>query len=1032
VIVGAVLDPSGSSVASAHVTVTNQGTNIAAKALTTSEGQYTITNLDPGTYSVTVTASGFKESRVRDIVLFVNQTARLDVRLEVGSITSRIEVEAAAPIVQSETSSVGQIVDSRQVQKMPLDGRGNIFNLLALAPGVQATGQNPMISGGTWFGSTNMTVDGIASNDTGNERLSPVAPSLESVEEFKVIANGASAEFGSGGAQVLLATKAGTNDFHGSLFAFNRNRALAAKNFFATNLPVPPFNRNEFGGALGGPILKDKLFFFGAYEGLRRVTTTTNVTSQPTVALTQGNFAGFAAIRDPTTNAPFLNNQIPTSRFNPQAQSLLKYFSTPNLPGSGAGGLGNNFVYNTPTREGNDRYTGRVDYQVTQKDKITGRYYFAGNGPYVNGVGVSGATGATDKYGNWSGFGASSHNAGVSYTRLISASIINEFRVGFLQINYYRTPQNNSLDPSTLIPGITPPAPGLGGMPTVNITGFNGLFDQPGSGDLQRNYQFFDNLSWVRGAHTMKFGGEYQRVSAFNRQNPAPARGSFSFDGRYTGNAFADFLLGDTFATSVTTNSLQTEPRNNRGALFFQDDWTVSSRLTLNLGVRWEYEGPFQNGKGNLANFYPGIGLVVLAGTPSPVFAKLPYLNGSDVHLDTSNYVNKNLHNFAPRIGFAYRPFGTSRFVVRSSYGIFYNVIGGYIGPLNLANNVPFQTIQTYTATPGNTPSLTLANPFPGTGAITANPIVNAAAKNRTNGYMQQWNFTLEGEVFKNTALRASYVGNKGTHLDRRLNLNDPGPAPGIVQLRRPYQPYADINYYESGANSILNQLQLGAVRRLTTGLSFAVEYQLSHELNEQPFGIAAPTSPFNAHLDWGNADFISRNYATINFTYDLPFGKGRYISLSGIKDKLFGGWQLASISSVGSGQPFSVTFTSTTVGWPSSRANLVGNPSGAGTIAQWFNPAAFAVPGPYTYGNSPRNFLYGPGIINWDQAFYKLTNITERTRLEFRAEFFNIMNHANFGTPASINISVPSTVGKISSTTNASRDIQFGMRLSF
>jgi hypothetical protein len=614
---------------------------------------------------------------------------------------------------------------------------------------------------------------------------------------------------------------------------------------------------------------------------------------------------------------------------------------------------------------------------------------------------------------------------------VISPSIINEVRFGFLQLNYYRTPQNNSLDPSTLIPGITPPAPGLGGLPTINITGFTGLFDQPGSGDLQRNYQFFDNLSWVRGAHSMKFGGEFQRVSAFNRQNPAPARGGFSFDGRYTGNAFADFLLGDTYTTSITTNSLQTEPQNNRGAVFFQDDWTFSSKLTLNLGLRWEYEGPFQNGKGNLANFYPGIGLVVLAGTPNPVFSSLPYVGGASVHLDTGNYMNKDLHNFAPRIGFAYRPFGTSHFVVRSSYAIFYNVIGGYVGPLNLANNVPFQTVENYAATPGNTPSLTLANPFPGTGTITANPTVNAVAKNRVNGYMQQWNFTLEGEVLKNTALRASYVGNKGTHLDRQLNLNDPGPAPGVVQLRRPYQPYATINYYESGANSSLNQLQLGAVRRLAAGLSFEVEYQLTHELNEQPYGIAAPTDPFNTHLDWGNADFIRRNYATINLTYDLPFGKGRRFSLSGIKDKLLGGWQLASISSLGSGQPFSVTFTSTTVGWPSSRANLVGNTSGAGTIAQWFNPAAFAVPAPFTYGNSPRNLLYGPGIINWDQAVYKVTNITERARLEFRAEFFNIMNHANFDVPAA-NISVPSTVGKISNTTNTPRDIQFGMRLSF
>ncbi|MDQ6678358.1 MAG: TonB-dependent receptor, partial [Acidobacteriota bacterium] len=950
----------------------------------------------------------------------------IDVTLEVGNLASRIEVEASAPIVQSETSSIGQVVDSRQVQKMPLDGRGNIFNLLALAPGVQASGQNPEISGGTWFGSTNMTVDGVSNIDTGNERLSPVAPSLESIEEFKVIANGASAEFGRGGSQVLIATKSGTNQFHGSLFAFNRNRALAAKNFFATGLPKPPFNRNEYGGSLGGPIFKDKLFFFGTFEGLRRVTSTTITSSQPTVALKNGDFAGLPAIRDPETNAPFLNNLLPANRISATAKELLKYASDPNKAGTGAAGLGNNFIYNTPTREGNDRYTGRMDYQATGKDRITGRYYRAADGPYVSGVGN-----ATDKYGNWSGFGAATHNAGLSYTRLLSARVINEVRFGFLQINYYRTPQNFALDPSSFVPGIVAPVPGLGGLPTVSITGFTGFFDQPGSGDLQRDYEFYDNVSWVLGHHSLKFGGEYQRVSAFNFQNPAPARGGFTFDGRYTGNAFADFLLGYTAGTSRTTENLQTEPRNNRGAAFLQDDWTVSKKLTLNLGLRWEYEAPFQNSTGNLANFYPGIGLVLLSGTPSPVFANLPVVDGKSVHLDPSNYVNKDLNNFAPRVGFAYRPFGSSTFVIRSSYGIYYNVIGGYIGTTNLANNPPFQTTQTFAATPGNTPSLTFANAFPGTPAIPANATVNAIAKNRANGYMQQWNFTVEGEVFKNTALRASYVGNKGTHLDRQLNLNDPGPAPGVVQLRRPYQPFGNINYFESGANSILNQIQLGATRRFAQGLSFGVEYQYSKELNEQPFGIAAPTNPFNARMDRGNADFIRRHYVIINYTYLLPFGNGRRFPLSGFADRVLGGWQLAGISSLGTGQPFSVTFTSSTVGWPSSRADIVGSPAGAGNIYQWFNPAAFAVPAPYTYGNSARNFLFGPGIINWDQSLYKNTRIGERANLEFRAEFFNVMNHANFDIPAS-NISVPSTIGRITSTSNSPRAIQFGARLSF
>ncbi len=585
-----------------------------------------------------------------------------------------------------------------------------------------------------------------------------------------------------------------------------------------------------------------------------------------------------------------------------------------------------------------------------------------------------------------------------------------------------------------MIPGLIHPVPGLGGLPTVTITGFAGFFDQPGSGDRQRDYEFYDNMSWVHGRHSVKFGGEFQRVSAFNFQNPAPARGSFAFDGRYTGNAFADFLLGDTLGPSRTTENLQTEPRNSRGALFVQDDWTVTAKLTLNLGLRWQHEGIFDNGfgEGNLANFDPSTGKVVaLKGTPNPLFAGLPIVTGQSVGLDSSNYQQRHWKQFEPRFGFAFRPFGKPTFVVRGSYGIFHNVIGGYIGYTGLANNPPFQTVQTFAALPGNVPSLTFANPFPGTPTIPANATINAVAPNRTNGYMQQWNFSLEGQVADNTALRVSYVGNKGTHLDRQDNLNDPGPGPGVVQLRRRYQPFGNVNYYESGANSFLSQIQLGLVRRLAGGLTFQAEYQFNKSLTEQPFGISPPTNPFNARLDWGNADSIRTHYVTINYTYDLPFGKGRRYALSGVRDLVLGGWQLAGISSLGTGQPFSVTFTSTVVGWPSSRADIVGNPNGAGTILQWFNPAAYAVPAPFLYGNSARNSLFGPGIINWDQSLYKRFNITDRIHLEFRAEFFNFMNHANFDVPAA-NISVPSQVGRITNTTNAPRAIQFGMRLAF
>jgi outer membrane receptor protein involved in Fe transport len=1023
VLVGSVTDPSGGRVANAAVSVTDQATNSAVRTTTTQDGQYTVTNLEPGLYRVSVEAAGFKTAAVSGVTLNVNQTARVDVRLEVGELTTSVSVDASAPVVQSETTSIGSVVDNRQVQTMPLNGRGNMYSLLALAPGVVRSAQNPIVSAsGVWFGSTNMTIDGSANIDFGNERLGPNTPSIDAVREFKVIGNGASAEFGRGGAQIVVATKSGTNELHGSLFAFNRNRALSAKNFFATHLPKPPFNRNEYGGTVGGPAIKDKLFYFGSFEGLRRVGSATFSMLQPTVAQKSGNFAGLAPIRDPLTGQPFPGNMIPQERIGNFARELLKFAPDPNTMGSF------NYIFNSPTREINDRYLARADYNATGNDRFMARYWQANHGPYQDSLG-----GGTENYGNWGGFGDQARNFAASYTRLLSPAVVNEARFGFLQVRYFRLPQNADVDPSQFTPGLISPIEGLGGLPNVNIAqGYRGFSDVPGSGDRQRNYEFFDTLSWVRRRHALKAGFEIQRASAFNFSNLLPSRGQFDFDGRYTGNAFADFLLGYPWRTQKPTKNLEVEPKNTRWAAFFQDDWTVNSRVTLNLGLRYEYQGIFDNTLGEIANFDPATGrLVIIGGTPEPAFAGLPQVNGSELGLDRSNYLRRDRNNWAPRVGLAFRPLGNASLVIRTAYGIYYNVMPAYQAA-QLPQNPPFRTVQLFEALPGNTPSLTMANPFPGTGSIPANPSVNAFARDRTTGYLQEWNFTVEGEVLRNTSLRASYVGSKGTHLDRNIAINDPVPAPGTIQPRRPYQPFGPIAYRESGRNSITQQIQLGAMRRFSSGLSFQLEYQYTNALSEQPFGITAPMDSFRAYLDRGHADFIPHHVMTANYTYDLPFGRGRVYALSGLADKLFGGWQLAGIVATGSGQPFSVTFDSTMTGWPSNRADVVGDPHLEDRgIARWFNTAAFAIPAPFTYGNSARNLLFGPGYFNWDTAVFKNTAITERVSLQFRAEFFNVLNHASFNPPAA-NISVPAQVGRITSTSNTPRDIQFGLRLLF
>ena len=1038
-IVGTVRDQSGAVAPGATVTLVNQGTNTSAATTTSVQGDYTFTNVDPGTYRIAARISGFKAGTVENIALLVNQTVRQDFVLEVGDVTTEVSVESRASAVQTDSSDVGSVVDSAQVSAMPLNGRAGISGLLALAPGVQqpgggfgsgatgtAAGQYPIVAGSARFGGNNMTVDGIVNNDMLNERILTTTPSLDAVSEFKVIANGASAEFGRGGAQIVVATKSGTNEFHGSLLYYNRNRVTAAKNFFGTALAKPPFNRNEFGGTLGGPILHNKLFFFGGYEGLRFRQSVTNTLAMPTEALKVGNFAGLAALKDPlNAGAPFLNNQIPAARISPAAKRLDEFTSTPNGPGTAAAGLGNNFTYNSPQKERNDRYSMRLDYNLNDHNKISGRFYEVDNGPFILPVGNG-----SEKFGNWSGFGIATKNAGGSYLHLFGARGVNEFKFGMNRERDFRTPQNNNLDAGTLIPGLPKDPEGLGGLPTITITGFRAFSEAGGSADLKHNYQAADTFTWTGGPHTWKFGFEYQRAEAYNI---GTNRGTFAADGRYTGHAFADFLMGYLSATSRANKANERTITNGRYAAFAQDDWKASSQLTLNLGLRYEYLGLFGLDR-PASNFYPELrALVILQGQSDPRLAQgLPILTSEQAGIALDNYRDKDFTDFGPRAGFAYRPFSRRPFVIRGSYGIFYFPLAAGSSAGRLTNNLPFIARESFEPVAGSVPSLALDNAFPGQGSLPTNPTINGEARHRADGYAQQWNMTFEWEALRNLALRASYVGNKGTHIQQDFNRNDPPPAPGQVQPLRPYQPWGTITETGSEGNSITHQMQLGMVRRFSSGMAFQLEYQFTRSLGS-PYTGTAPLDNRNRRLDRGNMDSVRRHYAAAGYIYDLPLGTGKRwgAGLSGVGQKLLGGWQLAGDLVLSTGQPYSVTFTSTTLGQPSGRADIVGDPSLSNrSISQWFNVAAYAAPVPYLYGNSAPTSLWGPGFNNWDLAVFKSTPIRERISLQFRSEFFNILNHPNFDVPAS-NISARTTVGRITSASDP-RNLQFSLRLLF
>lgn len=1034
VIVGRVTDPSGSAVPNAKVEIVNQNTGIQMTATSTGEGEYVLTRVSTGTYRLTVSAQGFKTAVRGDIPILVNQTAREDFSLPVGDMATSVQVEADLPVVQSETSSIGQVVDGSQVTQMPLNGRDNIYGLLAMVPGVQDSGSNPMISGSAFRGGTSITIDGANNDDALNERISGPVPSLESVAEFKVITNGAPAEFGKP-AQVIVATKGGGNQIHGSLFAFNRNALLAATSHAAQLIPKPPYKRNEYGGSIGGPVKKNKLFYLGTFEGLRLVQYTLEQASMPTVAMKQGDFTGISTLKDPLAgNAPFPNDVIPSNRISPVATALLPFFANPNQPGS-ANGLGVNVAQNVATDQPNDRFSARGDYQISEKDQLNVRYFWANNGPYVN------ATGSGVLFGNWHGYGITSKNLASAYTRILSNTLTNEFRFNINYWHDYRQPQNYNFNVSSIIPQDPGPQAGLGGLPTVTINGFTTMSDQPGSDDVNHVQTILDALNWVHGKHTAKFGVSLSRISAVNRQNSAPYRGSFSFNGQYSGQAFADFMLGDINQSSYNTSNFTMDDVNYRTAYYFQDDWRVNARLTLNFGLRYEYETPWEK-RNDLSYWSQSLNaLVVVRGNAVSAFnGVVPMVTGQSLGVTTSNYISLGKKNFAPRLGLAYRPFNTGRFVIRASYGIFYNPMSEYddqIDARDLGLNPPFRATYVFAAPSSGPPTITWANPFPGTGTTsgTANPSVYGITPNFHAGYEQNWNFTTEWEAVHNTVVRTSYLGSKGTHLPVTIDVNEPLPTASAFQPLRPYQPFGDIYLYQSSRNDILNQLQAGVTHRVGHGIEFELEYSLTKDLTPSYNGIL-PYDPFNMGLDRGNNPMYSRNYLVGNYIYNLPFGRGQAIA-SGISNRLnrfVGGWQLAGIVTRASGHFVSITTNAKANGYQyptnTPRANIVGDPSvPQQTQYEWFNPKAYAVPSAYAYGNSAPYSIQGPGTFNWDAALYKHTAITERLNLEIRMEAFDCINHANL---SSLQVNISNAQAGVSTGRSGSRVVEFGGRFRF
>jgi len=1047
-IVGRVTDPTGATLPNANVTARNTLTGLERSTQSTQSGDYELPLLPiNGVYTVSVSHDGFQTQDLTGIVLQVDQRARFDVTLKVGSVSERITVAESTPIVNTESGSIGQVVGNKKIVDLPLNGR-NFVQLASLLPnaitGTSGTvGATVVAVSGGRQSKTEFLLDGISINEQLFDGVA-LRPSVDSIQEFKVQANSFSAEFGRGNAVLNATIKGGTNELHGSIYEFLRNDKLDARNFFLAT--KAPYRQNQFGAAVGGPIRRDKDFYFLNYEGTRVRQGRAFNPVVPSAAFRRGDFSAVAtSVRDPLTGDPFPGNIIPTNRINPATSYFLQFIPAQN---TSAG----TFSYAAPFRDTQNQGNVRYDHIFSEKDTISARYtinhlerFNPGNYPENGGF--------TQRQ--------RVQNLAITESHVFSPTMFNELRLGYTRMHNANLNQGLGTNHTALsgIRGFEETSQNFPAFPQLSITGFAGIAGnafQPLVNPTNM-YQIVDNLSWIRGAHTIRFGTDLRNFR-LTSTNSANSRGSFSFSPNYTGQAFADFLTG------YPTSGARAFPRNlfglieNRYHFYVQDDWKVSSNLTLNIGLRYElniqptatdYQSAmfdFERGRWVVSTMENGE--INLVSQQVSRFAYPRFQNLIDKASDRG-LPNKLLYNryndFAPRLGLAWRPFGNNKTVLRAGAGIFYLLTSGNNIVSAPIINVPFIVDESKQQTVVNArPALEVRNffdPF-STNANFTTPLTYALNPHLKTPTMYQWNLAIQRELVPNLSLEVAYVGNKGTYLERAIPQNLPQVSSTDLrpfQDRRPRPQFGTGFYYDNRENSNYNALEVKMEKRYSQGVSFLVGYSWSKVIdgssNDQGGGDGAD-NPFNLRTMRGRSNFDVGQRFIASFSAELPFGKGKAFasSLSSAADMIIGGWQVQGIVTFQGGFPFTPTIASdpANVAFAYARRPDV---IGTGKVdscrpEQCFNIADFRVPSAFTIGNAGRNILRGPGLNNWDLAIFKNFKFTERITLQFRAEAFNAFNHTNFNNPNN-NIELPTQGGRVFSAKDP-RIGQFGLKLYF
>ena len=1058
--VGAVRDASGGLVVDAVITLVNTGTAAKRSTVSDKDGNFVLVNVEPGTYRLTMQAPGFQTATYSNLGLLSRQTLRVDGNLHVATQVESVNVTAGEEaVITTEVSNIAEVKTGRELFDLPVAlgsrslGSTSAFSTLTTQAGVQTDNAGAISVAGSKPSMLSVSVDGISTmNVRTNSAAAELFPSFGTIAEIRVSEINNSAEFG-GVSDITTVSKGGTNAVHGGLFENVQNTSLNARNPFSVRKTKTQMN--NFGGFVGGPVViprlyngANKTFFFASYEGLKLPRQSFINQSVPSLPLRNGDLSVYTrAVLDPSSGAPFPGNQIPITRISPAAKNALQYLMP--LPNVGApNAIANNYSINFPTPISSQQGDIRIDQNISSRQTMFVRSTYkvreVDDTPVSTGTVMAGALHKPERY----------FSTTLAHNFVISPTTVNELRLGMSDVRILTTSDLVARDIVAKI-GIPVPDPPAGnGTPTFTVTGFQPTNSTASSVSRSRTWQLLDNLTWTRSSHTLKFGGDVRKLSAyFSNVFAAGRAGTYTFNGSVTnsiiGNPYAAFLLGIPDRTNV---SLVNEPDSNghavHSAFYVQDDWKATRRLTINYGMRWEYHPPFTDALDNIAVFLPdhyavinGVGVRGAVAIPdegarltNAIFAAsiapTPIFKASELGLSQTLHTSQR-SSFAPRIGFAWRATADGKTVIRGGYGRFIEAMLGTLTSAGWA--VSASSVGNYTNSLVNgAPVLTLANPFP---ANLAQPGIQSfqlsADVNYRDPYVQQWNLTVERDLGLSTGLRVSYDGNKGSNLGYTKNLAQVAPNTigfARAQSSSPFPLWAGISQETTGARSNYHALTIAGNKRMSHGLSFQSSYLFAKNLsNGQGYNPTAyatqaggvSTNSYNVNLDYGNVAFTRRHRFLTTFLYELPFGRtGSFLKNSPkIVDQIVGGWQLSGVMLYQTGP-----FMTVVAPGADPAGNNFPNQTGAGradivsgvplylenrSIAQWINPAAFVSPANNIgrAGSSPVGSVVGPGTQAVSLSMFKSLDITERVRFQIGAAASNFLNHPNYITPSNLNI---------------------------